>query len=241
MPNFPTIVTVPCLSGSPWQIEQLSPLDNWPIQTMRLPEDLDNIEAYADFLATQVADLEHYVLVGDSFGANIALAFATRQPLGLTALVLSGGFAKNPITDPITKFKVWVATLLTGKLYREITLRFHVQSLVSPFDANGEVPLSKQAFRELFINNTPRHSYLSRIKAIFSADYSAQLSLIRVPTLILTPADDRLIGEEAAQQLVRGIPDAFEVILPNTGHMFRFTHPVTYAKAIKQFLESLSI
>lgn len=240
MKNFPTIVTVPCFSGTPWQIEQLTPLANWPIRTMRLPEDLDNIEAYADFVAAQVADLKDYILVGDSLGANIALALAVRQPLGLTGLVLSGGFAKNPITDPITKFKVWLATLLPGKLYQAITLRFHVQSLVSPFDTNGEIPYSKQAFWKLFINNTPRHSYLSRIKAIFSADYSAQLSRIRVPTLILTPADDRLIGEEAAQQLVKGIPSAFEVILPNTGHMFRFTHPITYANAIKQFLETLS-
>lgn len=238
MTSYPTIVTVPCFSGSPWQLEQFTPLANWSTRTMRLPEELDDIEAYVDFLAQQVADLEDYILVGDSFGANIALAFATRQPRGLKALVLSGGFAADPVTNPITKLKLSAAALLPGKLYQEITLRFHAQALASPFDADGQVPLSQEAFRELFIQNTPRRSYLSRMKAAFSANYLNQLSRIQVPTLILTPAYERLIGENAARQLVEGIKDVVEVILPNTGHMFRFTHPVTYAQAIRGFLKS---
>jgi pimeloyl-ACP methyl ester carboxylesterase len=90
MNTLPTLVTVPCFSGSPWQLDHFTPLAQWPLRTMRLPEHLDEIEAYADFLAEQVQNLENYVLVGDSFGANIALALATRKPKGLAALVLSG-------------------------------------------------------------------------------------------------------------------------------------------------------
>lgn len=142
------------------------------------------------------------------------------------------------MTNPVTKLKLSAAALLTGKLYQEITLRFHAQALASPFDASGQVPLSQKACRELFIHNTPRGSYLSRMKAAFSANYLDKLSLIQVPTLILTPAYERLIGDNAARQLVEGINNAVEVILPNTGHMFRFTHPVTYAHAIREFLES---
>jgi pimeloyl-ACP methyl ester carboxylesterase len=237
--NFPsTIVTVPCFSGSPWSLEQLSPLSAWPLQTMRLPAALDDVEAYADFVAGQVATLDRYVLVGDSFGANIAIALATRQPSGLEALVLSGGFAADPITNPLTKLKLTAAAFLPGGLYQHVTLRFHAQSLASPFDADGQVPLSQSAIRELFMQNTPRRSYLSRMKAAFSANYLDRLDRIQMPTLILTPAYERLIGKNAAQQLVKGIPDATEVILPSTGHMFRFTHPVTYARAIQGFLQS---
>jgi pimeloyl-ACP methyl ester carboxylesterase len=232
-----TIVTVPCFSGSPWCLEQLTPLSNCSLRTMRLPEALDEIEAYADFVAGQVADLDRYILVGDSFGANIAIALATRQPQGLEALVLSGGFAADPITNPLTKLKLTAASFLPGDLYQQVTLRFHAQSLASPFDMDGQVPLSQSAIRKLFIHNTPRHSYLSRMKAAFSANYLDKLDRIQVPTLIVTPADERLIGENAARQLIEGIPDATEVILPNTGHMFRFTHPVTYANAIREFLQ----
>lgn len=34
-------------------------------------------------------------------------------------------------------------------------------------------------------------------------------------------------------------PDAREVTLPRTGHMFRFSHPVTYATAVEDFLAAL--
>lgn len=33
-----------------------------------------------------------------------------------------------------------------------------------------------------------------------------------------------------------GLPDATEVVLPKTGHLFRFSHPVDYAQAVEDFL-----
>ena len=38
MNTAPTIVTVPCLSGASWKLEQLTSLDTYPLRTMRLPE-----------------------------------------------------------------------------------------------------------------------------------------------------------------------------------------------------------
>ena len=120
----PTIVTVPCFSGAPWDARQLVPFAGRKLRTMRLPEGLDDVEAYADFVAGQVSDLDSYVLVGDSFGAVIALTLATRRPKGLAALALSGGFAANPLP----RWKA-VASRLSrfaeGPLYRQGTLRFH--------------------------------------------------------------------------------------------------------------------
>ena len=57
-----------------------------------------------------------------------------------------------------------------------------------------------------------------------------------MPTLIVTPGHDVLIGETAAAVLLDGIPDATEVVLERTGHMFRFTHPTRYSNAIESFL-----
>jgi hypothetical protein len=38
MNTAPTIVTVPCLSGTPWKLGQLKSLHNHPLRTIRLPE-----------------------------------------------------------------------------------------------------------------------------------------------------------------------------------------------------------
>ena len=233
-----TIVTIPCFSGAPWELDRLTPLADWPLRTMRLPDGVDDIETYADHVAAEVADLDDYVLVGDSFGAVVALAVAVRQQEGLRGLVVSGGFAANPVTSRVGRAKIAAARYLPGPLYRHLTLRLHAASLASPFDGEGDYPLSTSDTAELFREHTPWRSYTARAKAAFSADYRSGLSRIDVPTLILTPEHDTLIGEDAAAILRRGIPDSVERVLARTGHMFRFTHPVTYSGHIADFLRA---
>ena len=207
------------------------------IRTMRLPEGLHNVEAYADFVAEQVADLHSYVLLGDSFGAVIALTLATRQPSGLVALVLSGGFAANPL--PRWKgIASQASRVAEGPLYRQGTLRFHAFQLASKFDAAAEIPLTQNDYRHLFIANTPRRTYTARVTSVIDFDVRDRLDRVIVPTLLLTPQDDKLVGEHAAKEMLAGIPDAREVILPATGHMFRFTHPDLYGRAINDFLDN---
>lgn len=236
--DSPTLVCVPCLAGAPWRLEQLGPLSDRPLRTMRLPEGLDDVESYADFLAAEVADLDRFVLVGDSFGANVALALATRQPARLEGLVLSGGFASRPLVDRWLALKVRAASMMPGPLYRQLTLRMHARALASEHDAGAEVPWSVDHSRELFLRHTPWRSYVGRTRAAMAADYRARLHRIGVPTLVLTPSDDPMIGENAAAEMLDGIPDATEIVLERTGHMFRFTHPTRYAAAVAQFLDA---
>jgi pimeloyl-ACP methyl ester carboxylesterase len=234
--NNPTLVFIPCLSGAPWSAEQLAPYGDVPQRTLRLPEGVNDIEQYADFVENAIADLDDYVLVGDSFGANIALALATRRPAGLRALVLSGGFAANPIDSKAWKAAMRLASKARGPIYRQLTLRVHAHRLASEFDGEGQVPWSEARSRELFLTNTPAASFGARAQAALTADYVDVLGRVAVPTLLLTPAHDVLIGERASAIMRAGIPDVREVVLPRTGHMFRFTHPVSYAAAVTDFL-----
>lgn len=234
--SAPTIVTIPCFSGAPWELDELRPLRHRPMTTMRLPEDHDDIERYADFVESQIEHLDEFVLVGDSFGAVVALALSVRRPRGLRGLVLSGGFAANPIDSRVGRAKITASRYLPGPLYRSVTLRLHAAALASPHDAEGDHPLDTTDFRQLFLDNTPWRAYVNRARAAFSADYRDQLGHIEVPTLIITPSHDELIGSEAAATMCSGIPDATEIELQRTGHMFRFTHPQAYAATIEAFL-----
>ncbi|MBF6300840.1 alpha/beta hydrolase [Nocardia amamiensis] len=236
-----TLVFVPCFSGAPWELEQLTPLAGRPMRTMRLPEAVNDMETYADAVAAEVADLDAFVLVGDSFGANVALALAVRRPRGLQGLVLSGGFAANPISSPALKAAMRVMGKMRGPLYRQMALRAHAHNLASPHDGEGQIPWSESHSRQLFLENTPASSFGARAVAALNADYTSRLGQVSVPTLILTPSHDVLIGEEAATVLREGIPDAREVILDRTGHMFRFSHPRTYAETIENFLQDVGL
>jgi pimeloyl-ACP methyl ester carboxylesterase len=236
MQEIKNIVTVPCFSGAPWNLKQLSHLSDFSLKTMRLPEKLDNIEDYADFVQEEIDDLKNVILVGDSFGAIISLALAIRRPENLKALVISGGFASNPVTNPLLKARINAASFFPGFLYRALTLRLHASSLSSPYDKNGEITWTRKDSRELFAKNTPFKSYINRAKAALSADYLDKLKLINVPVLIITPSYDKLIGEKAAKQMLERISDVKETVMENSGHMLRFTHPGRYSQIIKKFL-----
>jgi pimeloyl-ACP methyl ester carboxylesterase len=237
----PTLVMIPCFSGAPWHLNELTGLQDRAMRTLRLPDDVSNLETLADFLADQVKDLERYVLVGDSYGAVSSIAFATRQPKGLEGLVLSGGFAKDPITSPLLKTLAALAPFFPGPFYRQTTLRVHASQLASTFDKEGEIPWSTEKTRALFVKETPHKAYVNRIRSVEKADYTARLKKIDVPTLILTPGEDKLIGEEAAGILLNGIRGAQEVVMPRTGHMFRFSHPGAYSVEVRKFLERTSL
>lgn len=232
----PTIVAIPCFSGAPWDDYQLKSLSGHKVRTMRLPEEVDSVEAYADSVCEQVADLDSFVLVGDSFGAVIAVTLATRQPPGLGGLVMSGGFAANPL--PRWKgIAARASRFAGGALYRQGTLRFHAFQLGSTFDSTAENPLTQNDYRQLFIDNTPRRSYTARVTSVINFDVRDRLNRIEVPTLLITPQDDKLVGKNAAQELLDGIAGAQEIVLPATGHMFRFTHPDLYGNTITAFID----
>jgi pimeloyl-ACP methyl ester carboxylesterase len=238
MDSKPTLLMVPCFAGAPWQLDQLDHLQGWPMRTMRLPERLDDLERLAEFVLAQARDIDRYVLVGDSFGAVISIAAAVRQPKGLMRLVLSGGFARNPITSPVLKTLAALAPFFPGAFYRQMTLRMHADNLKSRFDGEGEIPWSAEKTRPFFVQETPHRAYVNWVHAVGRADYTARLSRISVPTLILAPEDDRLIGKDAAGILLGGIKRSREVVLPRTGHMFRFSHPSRYSEAVHTFLQS---
>jgi pimeloyl-ACP methyl ester carboxylesterase len=227
---------IPCFAGAPWKLDQLTALQDWPLRTLRLPDDVDDVESLADLVLRELGGQHGYALVGDSFGAVVALAVAVRRPVGLKAMVISGGFARNPITSPLLKLLAELAPYFPGPFYRGLTLRMHAFNLRSRFDGTGEIPWSESRTREFFIRETPHRAYVNRIRAIQKADYSRSLGHINVPTLVLTPEEDRLIGREAAQVLLNGIPGSEELVLPKTGHMFRFSHPGAYSTAVAGFL-----
>lgn len=241
MQTEPTLVMVPCFAGAPWQLDQLSHLQHRAMRTLRLPDDVADLETLANFIVDQVKDLECYVLVGDSYGAVASIAVATRQPKGLKGLVLSGGFAKSPITSPLLKTLAALAPFFPGPFYRQTTLRFHAAQLASSFDKEGEIPWSTARSRAFFIEQTPHKAYVNRVRSIEKVDYTALLPKIDVPTLILTPEEDKLIGKEAAGILLKGIKTAQEVVMPRTGHMFRFSHPGAYSLEVSRFLQRVAL
>lgn len=223
------LVLVPCFSGAPWNTDTFPMWKSRKLITGEL-HDAGSMDNYVDLVAGWTTGLDEYILVGDSFGASVALALAERQPRNLRALVMSGGFAKADVSL-ITRLRV-VAGKLLGQVGYPISVFFHVQSLGSQFDPPG----TAAEVRELFLKHSDARTFIRRGEMILKADLRPGLVQVQVPTLILTPENDRLIGPLAARELIEGISGAEERVLPHTGHLLRFTHEREYAAAVDEFL-----
>jgi pimeloyl-ACP methyl ester carboxylesterase len=175
------------------------------------------------------------VLVGDSFGAAVALAFAAQRPPGLVAVVAPGGFATHPLAEPWLVTAIRHGPRLSGVAYERLVLPWHARLLRSRFDGEGDRPWSVGDTVALFRRHTPAAAYWARARAAVNADLTEVLPAIEVPTLVLSPEDDRLIDPRAGAPL-RRIPRARCRTLPRTGHMFRFSHPTAYGEAVEAFL-----
>lgn len=125
------LVLVPCFSGAPWDTTAFPSWRRRCLVTGALPDAVD-VDGYADAVAGWTRGLDGYALVGDSFGALVALALARRRPRGLRALVLSGGFARADV-NPWTRLRMAAGRFL-GRAGYPLTVRMHVDSLGSPFD-----------------------------------------------------------------------------------------------------------
>jgi len=225
----PPLVLVPCFAGAAWDIAAFPQWRDRPVVTGSLPNAPD-IDAYADIVAGWTHGLGEYALVGDSFGALVALALAERRPAGLRRMVLSGGFA-HAHAGAWTHARMAAGRML-GRAGYPLTVALHVRSLGSPFDPPGTDAL----LRRIFLQSCDARTFFRRGEIALSADLRPGLDRVEAPTLVLTPEHDRLIGPQAAHELVTAIPDAREQVLDRTGHLLRFTHPERYADAVDAFV-----
>ena len=71
------------------------------------------------------------------------------------------------------------------------------------------------------------------------SDVAARLGEIKVPALVITGDDDRIVPPALAVRLSKELPDAKLVILSKCGHMPQEECPQAFLDAVGQFVERL--
>lgn len=76
------------------------------------------------------------------------------------------------------------------------------------------------------------------LRIIFEADYRAELPRLKVPTLVLQPAEDVLVPRAVGEYLARHIPGSKLVLVPGSGHLPHVYAPDAVNEAIRDFISS---
>ncbi len=174
-----------------------------------VPSKLGVLEAVVD-----AAELERFVLLGISFGGATAVAYASRHPERVAALVLYGSYSTCQ-PDVETQAKVdALETLIRGRW----TSR-------DWFEQSGDRPSGSADERELGKAAAPPETSAELFASLWNLDVSREARVVAVPTLVVHRREDKLIPFDWGRDLASQIPGARFQSLTGTRHAIDSTDP----------------
>ncbi|HSW07713.1 alpha/beta fold hydrolase [Aquabacterium sp.] len=177
------------------------------------------------------------VLVGHSMGGMVALELAALAPQAVGALVLastSPAFGK-PGGD-------WQQGFLRSRfapLDAGLGMAGMAAQLVPAMVAPG-LPADRLAAVQALMAAVPEATYRRALAALVAFDRRAALSVITVPTLVLTGEHDTTAAPAVAARMAERIPGAALEIVPGAGHLLTMEQPQAFNTALLRFLQGVT-
>ena len=175
----------------------------------RVRPDNPDVEAELRTLAAVIADREPVSLLGISWGACVAAAYAARHPVRSLALV--GGFTHGAgaAPEPLRE-----AILATVRAHWGTGSRMLADVWVPGTDA-----ATRDAFSALQRAAADGETAAAMLEAIYATDVRGLLGDIDAPTLVVHRRGDRAIPFELGRDLAARIPGARLVALDGEIHL----------------------
>ena len=206
------------------------------------PDGNYTMDAYVRFVLAMLDRLgvQHAVLVGNSFGGNVAWATALAHPSRVARLVLvdSAGYPTNPQSVPIG-FRI--ARLPVLNRIAEVALpRSVIESSVRNVygDPDKVTPELVDLYFDITVREGNRRALAQRWKQAPSGAMAERIREIQVPTLILWGARDRLVPPEDGARFQRDIAESRLVVFGDLGHVPHEEDPARTVAAARSFLDA---
>ncbi|MEE9464795.1 MAG: alpha/beta hydrolase [Candidatus Neomarinimicrobiota bacterium] len=205
-----------------------------PDGNYRSVRDTDFILALVDTLG-----LERFVIVGNSFGGQVAWHFTLAYPERVAGLVLVNA-AGHPPSDIPFIFTLPRAPLF-GRLMMSFTPRWLIEQNMREVFSNDALitPAMVERYHHMVLRAGNRKASWHRINTDFT-DLTDRLGEIQAPTLVLWGEDDLWIPVEYAERFVRDITGARAVIYPDVGHAPMEEQPELSSRDLVQFLSDIT-
>jgi pimeloyl-ACP methyl ester carboxylesterase len=150
-------------------------------------------------------------LVGNSFGAQVAVEAALRHPSHVERLVLIG-----PTVDPAAR----------GLLRQYVRWQRN-----APDEHLSVLPVMARDLADIGLGGAAR-----MLRIMLADRLEAKLPRIHQPTLVLRGSRDRLVPEAWARAVAELLPDAVLRVVPGYAHMPQWSGPRAIAPLLREFL-----
>jgi pimeloyl-ACP methyl ester carboxylesterase len=175
---------------------------------------------------------ERFALAGTSMGGYVAFEIMRQAPGRVARLVLMSTSARPDTPEKSDGRRKQVASARLSGM-RPGTKALYPM-LVHPA-RHEDLPLLSVFFE--MAEQLGVEAFAGQIDAIIGREDSRPLlSSIKVPTLVVSGADDTLIPPENSREIAGGIAGSRLETVPHCGHMGMLERPETYTKLLGEFL-----
>jgi pimeloyl-ACP methyl ester carboxylesterase len=171
------------------------------------------------------------ILAGHSMGGYIALDLANRYPQAIRGLVLISTKSGKDTPEAAAKRRA-MAEKVT-KAGSAVVVDAMAPGMLSASNTDEAMAASVRAFMS---PANPEGIIGALLGMAVRPDAGDWLGNIRVPTLVITGADDTVMPPGESSAMAKAIPDARLVVIPGAGHLVAFEQAEAFNGAIQEWL-----
>jgi len=178
-------------------------------------------------------------ILGYSMGGAIAQEFVRQFPDRVLGLVLCATMCGGPRATYASSSVVHVMREHDGLTPEQIARRIWTVTY-SPDYLERHRELAEDQMRREIAAPTPLHAADLQFQAFAEFDCSRALPGFRVPTLVLTGDQDRLVAPQNSKFIASLIPGATLVVIPDCGHRMMWEATDECVEMVAEFLAGIS-
>lgn len=211
----------------------------WDARGYGLSDDYDGPLDFADFAADLLRLLDHFDmakahLCGLSMGGRILQDFYPRHRERVASLVLCDtfpGFDASFSPEKRAEFvRLRKQPLIEGKEPRDIAPTI-AKTLIGPTSSPAVLDRLIASIAALH-----KESYIKTVEATTQYDRVADLPNIKVPTLLVYGAEDRLTPPSIGRKMAAAIPGSELAVIADAGHLPNIERPAMFNALVLDFL-----